>query len=170
VVGLDGRNVTLPWCTWYKIPRRAPPKTHAPMATTVSRGSLWSVEVGDHAASIYKDAGTGVRLFRWLFCQGEVAGSNPVVRSTVVRSRESSGQKLGPRTAGRKSVRCDSPASPLSLSAHSSTSPLGCLPYVHGRGCCAAQLRGCRASSKAAGLPGDDPVSPSPGRSPASQG
>jgi hypothetical protein len=39
---------------------RAAQKTHALLTTTVTRGSLWSIEFADHAASICNDAGRGV--------------------------------------------------------------------------------------------------------------
>jgi hypothetical protein len=62
---------------------RAPQKRHAPWTTTMSNGSLWSVEKADHAASSCKSAGSSLGLKDCiLFAKVRVAGSNPVVRST----------------------------------------------------------------------------------------
>jgi hypothetical protein len=58
---------------------RAAQKTHAPLTTAVSRGSLRSIEIADHAASSCKDAGRGVGPD--FFAKVRVAGSSPVVRS-----------------------------------------------------------------------------------------
>lgn len=58
---------------------RAAQKTHAPLTTTVTRGSLWPVEDADHAASICEGAGRGVGAIP--IAKVRVAGSSPVVRS-----------------------------------------------------------------------------------------
>jgi hypothetical protein len=60
-------------------PVRAAQKTHAPLRTTVTRGSLWSSETADLAGSIRKGAGSGAGSD--LFAKVRVAGSKSVVRS-----------------------------------------------------------------------------------------
>jgi hypothetical protein len=77
---------------------RAPPKDHAPLTITVNSGLLWSVENADHAASISKGAGRGVRVSAVpFFCQGEGRGfesRRPLQRKS--RSEWYSGTKSRP--------------------------------------------------------------------------
>src|ERR1019366_5879735 len=85
---------------------RAPQKTHAPLTIAVSRGSLWSIESADHAASICKGAGRALGLLLLVFfCQGEGRGfesRRPLQRKS--RYWRCEGSKSAPRGAFRSAA------------------------------------------------------------------